>query len=549
VAGFRTTPVLLIGAALVVGCTHRAELKRSPFITPLPEGGRQAIAAPEGSPTAEPAAEDLVPPGSPAARTLAELQDVGGGSGVRPAQAVAGPTVDVEEEARRVAADPRNVASRLALARAYHHERIFDLALEHYEAARELAPEDPEIARDLGRLWVDAGQPALGLTFLEEAIRGQPLDPATWSYRGIALDLLSRFPEGEEALRHAIALDRRRWDFHNNLGYNLLLQERYAEAADAFRAGLALAPGHPTLENNLGLALGFQDLLEDALAAFRRAGSEAGAWNNLGVVHRYRGELQAAEEAFARAARLEPGSREIAKNLRESRRLVAEGPGVGPGPAGQSAALAKGPAAATEEPGRPHALLRPPEGGKPRVVKPVAIGARLPAAAPVAASPAAAALAAAPAAAASVTVAAVAVTPAPSRPAPPSRAPAGSAKVPVSTPANGAGAVAPLNAPAAPDRADVAGVSTSYRLELMRANSEEIALRGTAELRRRWGAVARVKQSDDLFMVQAGGLTLAQAEALRRAALHAGYRSARVLDAFGRDVPVHTPTSPPAGSR
>lgn len=320
---------LLIGAALAVGCAKRVELERSPFMTPLPEGKRPANAAPAETPAAEPAdqpepaAVTLAEPGL-TDEQLAELEGEDGKSRVRPTRSGEAETPEVENARKRAAGNPRSKAAQLSLARAYHRERIFDLALRHYEKARELDPRDPEIGRDIGRLWVEGGAPELGLPYLEEACRERPADALAWSYRGIALDLLKRYPEGEEVLRRAVALDPRRWDYANNLGYNLLLQERYAEAAEAFARGLSLAPGEAALLNNLGLAVGFQGLPDSAFKAFHEAGPEAQAWNNLGLVHRFHGDAEAAAEAFDKAARLDPGSREIATNLLEARRRLSD---------------------------------------------------------------------------------------------------------------------------------------------------------------------------------------------------------------------------------
>lgn len=314
---------LLVGAALAVGCTHRVELKRSPFITPLSGGERQAIAAPEGAPKAAPAAGGVIAPGSPAAKQLQALTESSSARSRPAAAASSAESAAVEAEKVRLAAAPRDGSAHLALARAYHHEGILDLALEHYDAARKLAPDDPEVALGIARLWLDEGSPALALPYIRETLRDRPSDPAALTFLGIALDMLERYPEAEEALRRGSELEPRRWEYLNNLGYNLLLQGRCPEAAETFRRALALAPGNVLLQNNLGLALGCGGDDERAFAAFLRAGPEAQAWNNLGVVRRKRGDLKGAAGAFEHAARLDPSSRDIAANLRESRRSSA----------------------------------------------------------------------------------------------------------------------------------------------------------------------------------------------------------------------------------
>jgi Tfp pilus assembly protein PilF len=381
---------LVIGAALAVGCTKRVELERSPFITPLPEGKRPANAAPAETPAAGPADSSGTPvavsPAEPGltAEQLAELKDEDGKVKLRPARSGDADTPAVTDARAQAAGDPKSAEAQLGLARAYHRERIYDLALRHYEEARSLDPRNPEIGREMGRLWVDAGAPELGLPYLEEACRTTPDDDLAWSYRGIALDLLKRYPEAEDALRKAVALDSRRWDYLNNLGWNLLLQERYAQAADEFARGLSLAPDEPALLNNLGLAAGYQGLPDSALAVFRRAGAEAQAWNNVGLVHRFRGETEAEALAFERAAALDPVSREIAGNLRDARRRLSDeralqaisAPAAGPEPtvpAGASGEAAPAGGAAvphTAQPAKVGARREPPPAADPSNLRP-----------------------------------------------------------------------------------------------------------------------------------------------------------------------------------
>ena len=67
-----------------------------------------------------------------------------------------------------------------------------------------------------------------------------------WAWLGVLEDEAGNWKAGEAADRHAIALDSKRDDLQNNLGYCLLEQGRKAEAAEAFRAALALNPNPPS---------------------------------------------------------------------------------------------------------------------------------------------------------------------------------------------------------------------------------------------------------------------------------------------------------------
>jgi Flp pilus assembly protein TadD len=382
---FESSVILMIGAALAVGCTKRVELERSPFMTPLPEGKRPAYAAPAETPAAAPADStddvglDAASAAEPALtdEELAELRDEDGKPRIRPARNEDGESSEVEDARARAAGDPRSAAAQLAVARAYQSEQIYDLALRHYERARELDPHNAEIGRDIGRLWVENGAPELGLPYLEEACGVRPDDAIAWSFRGIALDMLKRYPEGQEALERAASLDPRRWDFANNLGYNLLMQERYEDAAREFTRGLELAPGEPAVLNNLGLAVGFQGLPDSSFTLFREAGSDAQAWNNLGLVRRFHGETEAAAVAFEKAASLDPGSREIAANLLEARRRLSDEKALGVlAPADEPGHSASPAADAESTAGSGADIEAPVPAGATRTAQPARVGAR-----------------------------------------------------------------------------------------------------------------------------------------------------------------------------
>jgi tetratricopeptide (TPR) repeat protein len=58
--------------------------------------------------------------------------------------------------------------------------------------------------------------------------------------------------------------------------------------------------------NNLGIALSNLKRYNQALEAFRKGGTEAQAYNNLGVVYLEHGKFEKASDCFEKAIRIDP---------------------------------------------------------------------------------------------------------------------------------------------------------------------------------------------------------------------------------------------------
>jgi Flp pilus assembly protein TadD len=120
-------------------------------------------------------------------------------------------------------------------------ERMPDSLAAKEHLARALVPTDPEAAAALWSQIAAAApdDPYVAFNFGSVVAR---FDPAT------AIDLLG----------HAIALDPRNPDAHNNLGNAFLILGRHADSMNAYRRCLELAPGHPQAAANLA-RLGAED--------------------------------------------------------------------------------------------------------------------------------------------------------------------------------------------------------------------------------------------------------------------------------------------------
>ncbi len=207
--------------------------------------------------------------------------------------------LQVREWQRRMATQPENLEARLQLARHFESRQMPDLALEHYRLALSRFPED--VAARLG-----AARSLRQMSLAVEAAELLAAAPAKkspiLSTLGIVQDELGRLSDGEQSHRAALALEPENDSFHNNLGYNLMLQGRTTDAASEFRRALALQPKSEVARGNLAHALAGENPKE-ALLHWESLGGPATAHNNLAAalieLGKYAEARQELKAAFA----------------------------------------------------------------------------------------------------------------------------------------------------------------------------------------------------------------------------------------------------------
>jgi tetratricopeptide (TPR) repeat protein len=186
---------------------------------------------------------------------------------------------------QKVAAEPDNVAVRLELAQAYREREYHEIALEISRLAVARFPESGEAQLSLVRDLREANLRSDAVAGLEAFLKRHPESTAEhYSWLGILRDESGLWQLGEPAHRKAIELAPDVDYFHNNLGYNLLMQDKNEDAAGEFRQALKLNPGSQMARNNLGLALAHSDAPAQAVANWQSISDPASAHSNLAAV-------------------------------------------------------------------------------------------------------------------------------------------------------------------------------------------------------------------------------------------------------------------------
>ena len=157
----------------------------------------------------------------------------------------------------------------LALAQAglQQHEQ----ALESYDRALRLRPNEAAVHNDRGASLLALDRPEEALQSYDRAIAAQPRFAAAFSNRGSVLERLERYDAALANYNRALALQPDFVDALYNRGNVLKSLGRYDEALASYDRALALRPDHADALNNRGQAL--KELLryDEAMASYDAA--------------------------------------------------------------------------------------------------------------------------------------------------------------------------------------------------------------------------------------------------------------------------------------
>ncbi len=146
-----------------------------------------------------------------------------------------------------------------------------DQALASLQRARDLAPQLPQVARDLALIAMRRSDFAGAERCVRQAVALQPNDANAWFLLGQALFALTRFDEAEDAFAHAVALHPSFADARFQLGNFAFDRKAYAAAARHYRAFVSARTGDLNGWINLGLSLASGGDLANARAALENA--------------------------------------------------------------------------------------------------------------------------------------------------------------------------------------------------------------------------------------------------------------------------------------
>jgi Tfp pilus assembly protein PilF len=214
--------------------------------------------------------------------------------------------------------------SEIRLAEAYVRVGILDTAREHFESALRLDPKEAAAWDGLARIWRDWGFPQLALGDAYRAVWAAPRSAAVHNTLGTILLNLGKGPDARVHFTQAAELDPAAAYAHNNLCYSWLMEGETEVAATGCNRALAIDSGLSAARNNLALAKATAGDVAGAARIFERAGGEAAAQYNVGIIHLAQRRCAAAADAFDRAAVLQPSLVLAQDRARQARQCLTE---------------------------------------------------------------------------------------------------------------------------------------------------------------------------------------------------------------------------------
>jgi protein O-GlcNAc transferase len=232
----------------------------------------------------------------------------------------AGDVAGAEEACREILGrEPSSWAALQLMGLAAQRRGDSTIAEGHFARAASLAPDRPELHRELGNTLLALGRPGDAVAAFEAALALNPNDVAALNGLGIAALHRRQFVEAIDAFQRALALDPGLVAAANNLGNVHRERGELSEAEAWYRRALALAPERASAANNLAVALRDQGKLREAISEFRHAlaldPASVAARANLGAALSQIGERGEALAEFRRAFGEDPKSERAAAGL------------------------------------------------------------------------------------------------------------------------------------------------------------------------------------------------------------------------------------------
>ena len=232
---------------------------------------------------------------------------------------VLGRKQEADEDEGKVGRPPATFLDHHLRAGALHRKGRWPQALDAYQAAGRLRPEEYWTLFRLGKVLENLRRLGEAESVFLACIALRPNDPTAYNNRGTILLARRKYPEAAAAFEVALARDPDYLPAYGNLMLAHAERKQVAEAEKVYRRYLARQPGdrrdHSQALNSLGLACERGGQLDKALehydAALRQDATNALVHRNRALLLAGKGRDREAEEAIGKAIAADPSSGEL----------------------------------------------------------------------------------------------------------------------------------------------------------------------------------------------------------------------------------------------
>jgi tetratricopeptide (TPR) repeat protein len=144
-------------------------------------------------------------------------------------------------------------------------------AIEPYQKALQLKPQDPTILNNLCGAHANSGRYVEAVKSCQEAIRLKPDLAEAYNNLGWSYHQLARYPDALQASKQAIRLQPDLATAHYNLGNGYAALKRYQEAAESYKQAIRIEFDYAEAHLNLGAAYNQMGRYEEAIDSYKRA--------------------------------------------------------------------------------------------------------------------------------------------------------------------------------------------------------------------------------------------------------------------------------------
>jgi S1-C subfamily serine protease len=169
-----------------------------------------------------------------------------------------------------VKAEPGNALAHAILGEAYGNLKQYSQAVETFQTALRLNPEDAETWYNLGNIYSSLNQISQAMDAYRTALRLNPELAVAWYSLGLAYQHLKQYPQAVDAYRTALRLNPEDAMAWNNLGFIYGHINQISQAVGAFQTALRINPKNTEAWYNLGLTYLFLGQKDQALEVYKQ---------------------------------------------------------------------------------------------------------------------------------------------------------------------------------------------------------------------------------------------------------------------------------------
>ena len=204
----------------------------------------------------------------------------------------------------------KNHRDYIILANKHYYLHEYEDAIESYQKAIELNPEDAGAYYNMGISYDNIEAYEKAIEAYQKAIELNPEDAGVYYNMGISYDNIEAYEKAIEAYQKAIELNPEDARAYNNMGVSYENLERYVEAIEAYQKAIELNPEDASAYNNMGVSYENLERYVEAIEAYQKAielnPEDARAYNNMGDSYSKKNAHLKAIEAYQKAIELNP---------------------------------------------------------------------------------------------------------------------------------------------------------------------------------------------------------------------------------------------------